>query len=74
MQPASKTIIDTQVIDESDNPKASGEKRLVASKFSQLQLGDEDKPAQPAREIGGPAGLEPTRYGDWQINGRCSDF
>jgi len=26
------------------------------------------------REIGGPAGLEPTRYGDWEKNGRCSDF
>ena len=25
-------------------------------------------------EIGGPAGLEPTRYGDWERNGRCSDF
>jgi hypothetical protein len=27
-----------------------------------------------AREIGGPAGPEPTRYGDWERNGRCSDF
>ncbi len=25
-------------------------------------------------EIGGPKGLEPTRYGDWENNGRCSDF
>jgi hypothetical protein len=25
-------------------------------------------------EIGGPKGLEPTRYGDWDVNGRCSDF
>jgi hypothetical protein len=25
-------------------------------------------------EIGGPAGLEPTRYGDWEVKGRCSDF
>lgn len=31
------------------------------------------KPA-PAREIGGPKGPEPTRYGDWESNGRCSDF
>jgi hypothetical protein len=27
-----------------------------------------------AREIGGPKGPEPTRYGDWESNGRCSDF
>ena len=26
------------------------------------------------REIGGPKGKEPTRYGDWEKNGRCSDF
>ncbi len=25
-------------------------------------------------EKGGPKGLEPTRYGDWEKNGRCSDF
>jgi hypothetical protein len=27
-----------------------------------------------AEEIGGPSGLEPTRYGDWERNGRCIDF
>jgi hypothetical protein len=37
------------------------------------------KPAADAdkkrpREIGGPSGLEPTRYGDWERNGRVSDF
>jgi hypothetical protein len=26
------------------------------------------------REIGGPKGPEPTRYGDWEIGGRCIDF
>jgi len=27
------------------------------------------------REIGGrKEGLEPTRYGDWEKNGRCIDF
>ncbi len=25
-------------------------------------------------EHGGPDGPEPTRYGDWERNGRCSDF
>jgi hypothetical protein len=29
-----------------------------------------EKPA----EAGGPEGLEPTRYGDWEKAGRCSDF
>ncbi|XVE64375.1 hypothetical protein DITRI_Ditri07aG0096000 [Diplodiscus trichospermus] len=25
-------------------------------------------------EVGGPRGPEPTRYGDWERNGRCYDF
>jgi hypothetical protein len=29
---------------------------------------------QTPREIGGPQGPEPTRYGDWEVKGRCSDF
>jgi hypothetical protein len=32
------------------------------------------KGAEEKREIGGPQGLEPTRYGDWERNGRCTDF
>lgn len=26
------------------------------------------------KETGGPKGLEPTRYGDWEKAGRCIDF
>ncbi|WP_374608918.1 DUF1674 domain-containing protein [Thermomonas sp.] len=29
---------------------------------------------EPAVEIGGRDGPEPTRYGDWEKNGRCIDF
>jgi hypothetical protein len=25
-------------------------------------------------EVGGPEGQDPTRYGDWERNGRCIDF
>ena len=28
----------------------------------------------PVKEIGGPKGPEPTRYGDWEKKGRCIDF
>ena len=32
-------------------------------------------PAQERpKEIGGPSGPEPTRYGDWEQKGRCTDF
>lgn len=26
------------------------------------------------KELNGPKGLEPTRYGDWERKGRCYDF
>ncbi len=28
----------------------------------------------PPREVGGGAGPEPTRFGDWELRGRCIDF
>jgi hypothetical protein len=31
-------------------------------------------PALRPRELGGRAGPEPTRFGDWEKNGRCIDF
>jgi len=31
-------------------------------------------PASTPVEIGGRDGPEPTRYGDWEKNGRCIDF
>jgi hypothetical protein len=31
------------------------------------------EPKKP-KEIGGQKGPEPTRYGDWEKNGRVSDF
>jgi len=34
-----------------------------------------DRSAQPLpKEVGGPAGPEPTRYGDWEKGGLASDF
>lgn len=38
--------------------------------------GDETRPVDipRPREIGGREGPDPTRYGDWEKNGRCIDF
>jgi hypothetical protein len=33
-----------------------------------------EKTAEKPKEVGGSAGPEPTRYGDWEKGGRCSDF
>ena len=35
---------------------------------------DWQRPETWPREVGGKRGPEPTRYGDWESNGRCTDF
>ena len=35
---------------------------------------DCSKSSQVTKEVNGPKGLEPTRYGDWESKGRCFDF
>ena len=30
--------------------------------------------SQPAEELQGRGGLDPVRYGDWEVNGMASDF
>ena len=34
----------------------------------------EPQELQKPKEIGGPKGAEPTRFGDWERAGRCIDF
>jgi|TARA_B110000263_G_scaffold44131_1_gene36077 hypothetical protein len=35
---------------------------------------DQPLEKKQVKETGGPKGLEPTRYGDWERDGRCVDF
>ncbi len=44
------------------------------SSETQAKEDDSNEPLRPSEEIGGPRGLEPTRYGDWERKGRCIDF
>jgi hypothetical protein len=39
-----------------------------------LEKNTKDAPILPNKETGGPKGLEPTRYGDWERKGRAIDF
>ena len=50
-------------------PKKSQPGKLQIPKKQQVSATE----AAP-KETGGPKGLEPTRYGDWENNGRCTDF
>lgn len=50
--------------------KAERAAENAARKAREKAAADGRKP----EETGGPEGLEPTRYGDWEKAGRCIDF
>ena len=35
---------------------------------------EQNAPTYAPREVGGRDGPEPTRFGDWELRGRCIDF
>jgi hypothetical protein len=53
---------------DTEKPKAEAEKPAAEPKPAPTE-----KPKK-VEEIGGPPGPEPTRYGDWQFNGKVTDF
>jgi hypothetical protein len=50
--------------------KEAGERALAEA---EARRNAEIRP-EPAAELGGRKGPEPTRYGDWEKNGLISDF
>ncbi|MCP4326874.1 MAG: DUF1674 domain-containing protein [Alphaproteobacteria bacterium] len=59
----------------------SGKKRpisVVDEPLSERRDTTDTSPSTPSpgaiEEVGGPKGPEPTRYGDWERDGRCVDF
>jgi len=51
-------------------PKSAAAERALAEAEERRRLAEEARP----REIGGRGGLEPARYGDWEVKGLASDF
>jgi hypothetical protein len=47
--------------------------RALAEAADRQKLRDKEQSAA-ATEVGGPKGLEPTRFGDWEKGGITSDF
>src|SRR3546814_12496233 len=45
-----------------------------AAPLSEVPAKPAARPPQPPKELGGPSGPEPTRYGDWERKGICVDF
>lgn len=49
--------------------------RALREAEERRRLAEERKAADPKpKEVGGPKGPEPTRYGDWEKDGLTSDF
>jgi len=53
-------------IKNSSSPKVNKSKKNI-KKDKKINL-------KQIKEVGGGEGPEPTRYGDWEKNGRCTDF
>ncbi len=72
---------DHQYMTEPKKNRTSAQKEKSASAVDsstsqKAGLEGRDQHAKPRAdiEIGGSEGLEPTRFGDWEKNGRCTDF
>jgi hypothetical protein len=57
----------------SRKPPSSAAERALAE-AAERRAEAERKAADRAKEVGGPSGPEPTRYGDWEKKGLTSDF
>ena len=61
-------------------PMSKPKREAAADRTPVSEHRDGDHPAgttaakQKPGEIGGRKGPEPTRYGDWEVDGRCTDF
>lgn len=62
----------------SDQPepklRAPGDPMIVPVPAVPVAGAEQQDGRKAAREIGGPQGPEPTRFGDWERKGRCIDF
>ncbi len=60
---------------EDTSKKPAGNEAPAAAEADQSEA-PQSKPPEALREkeIGGRGGLDPTRYGDWEKDGRCIDF
>tara|TARA_Y100000589_G_C26654893_1_gene427532 strand:+ start:328 stop:537 length:210 start_codon:yes stop_codon:yes gene_type:complete len=56
------------------NPKLHTKSQSTAPNSAKAIAAPKSPNDVKAGEIGGYEGPEPTRFGDWQHNGRCTDF
>jgi hypothetical protein len=64
---------DTGQVQAAKRPLTEAAQRALDEAAARRTERDAAKPNSSA-EISGRAGLDPTRYGDWEVNGLASDF
>jgi len=64
--PQQMTGLDADAVAGDQQRQATGEQEVEAGNYSHQNAA--------TGEVGGPRGPEPTRYGDWEQKGRCTDF
>jgi len=57
-----------------DDPAAGPQATSDTSDQASADKAANNAASDMPREFNGPKGPEPTRYGDWEQKGRCSDF
>lgn len=66
-----RSIEEALMGDATQNPKTTEQPSQSETEHVSDTTSDSKKTTP---EVGGPKGLEPTRYGDWERKGRCVDF
>ena len=68
-------LADYDAMPTSQKPEApSSADTEVSHKVNEQRDAVEPATVHKHQEIGGRSGPEPTRFGDWEKNGRCIDF
>jgi hypothetical protein len=72
--PASPTAA-SSALETPERPLPDAARRALAEADARRrERGGDSMTAKPAKELEGRGGLDPTRYGDWEVNGLASDF
>lgn len=75
-------LLQSQKLETKESPASNDKDKILKQTEDEKKLDSKDGENNDGDEfvnkvtgeVGGPRGPEPTRYGDWEKNGRCSDF
>jgi hypothetical protein len=65
---------DDEIVDDTPRPPLSDAAKRALAEAKARRAETDAKGAFAPKEQGGRGGLEPGRYGDWEIKGLTSDF